>query len=42
VSPEQQPRRDDESLLRWPRLGYLIIGALIGAITMELMRQAGW
>ena len=31
-----------DSLLRWPRLAYLIIGALLGAIFMEVMRQAGF
>ncbi len=33
---------DKDGILRWPRLAYLIIGALLGAIVMELMRQAGW
>jgi hypothetical protein len=36
-SPFQQ-----DGLLRWPRLAYLIIGALLGAIFMEVMRQAGF
>ena len=31
-----------DSLLRWPRLAYLIIGALLGAIFMEVLRQAGF
>ena len=31
-----------DSLLRWPRLTYLIIGALLGAIFMEVLRQAGF
>jgi hypothetical protein len=33
---------DKDGMLRWPRLGYLIIGALLGAIFMEVMRQAGF
>ncbi len=33
---------DQDGLLRWPRLAYLIIGALLGAIFMEVMRQAGF
>jgi hypothetical protein len=33
---------DKDGILRWPRLAYLIIGALLGAIFMELMRRAGW
>jgi hypothetical protein len=32
----------DDGILRWPRLAYLIIGALLGAIFMEVMRQAGF
>ena len=32
----------EDGLLRWPRLAYLIIGALLGAIFMEVMRQAGF
>ncbi len=31
-----------DGVLRWPRLAYLIIGGLLGAIFMEAMRQAGW
>ena len=33
---------DQDGLFRWPRLAYLIIGALLGAIFMEVMRQAGF
>ena len=33
---------DQDGLLRWPRLAYLIIGALLGAIFREVMRQAGF
>ena len=33
---------NQDGLLRWPRLAYLIIGALLGAIFMEVMRQAGF
>ena len=33
---------NDDGILRWPRLAYLIIGALLGAIFMEVMRQAGF
>ena len=32
----------EDGLLRWPRLAYLIIGGLLGAIFMEVMRQAGF
>jgi hypothetical protein len=32
----------EDGVLRWPRLAYLIIGALLGAIFMEVMRQAGF
>jgi hypothetical protein len=31
-----------DGLLRWPRLAYLIIGALLGAIFMEVLRRAGF
>ena len=30
------------ALLQWPRIAYLVIGALMGAIVMELMRRSGW
>jgi hypothetical protein len=33
---------DEDGFLRWPRLAYLIIGGLLGAIFMEILRQAGW
>ena len=33
---------EQDGVLRWPRLAYLIIGGLLGAIFMELMRQAGF
>jgi len=33
---------DKDVVLRWPRIAYLIIGALMGAIFMELMRRAGF
>ena len=33
---------DKDGVLRWPRITYLIIGALMGAIFMELMRRAGF
>ena len=33
---------DEGGVLTWPRIAYLIIGALLGAIFMELMRRAGW
>ena len=33
---------DQDGILRWPRLAYLIIGALLGAIFMDVMRQAGF
>ena len=33
---------EKDGLLRWPRLAYVIIGGLLGAIFMELMRQAGF
>ena len=33
---------DKDGVLRWPRIAYLIIGALMGAIFMELMRRAGF
>ena len=36
------PRPTDGGLLQWPRIAYLVIGALLGAIAMELMRRAGW
>ena len=32
----------EDGILRWPRLAYLIIGGLLGAIFMEVMRQAGF